>query len=201
MAKTKLSTAGMVKKGYAQVEPNHLSAKRNGQIYAQLPAAHEITVLENGMFAKYDYAKGVVDFSTEDTSGEWMLVFNEVKVYKDGETDADFAMVAENYDAYVYNAAGDLMKGITRETGPSYGYDLTNATKMVPRLFRTQVGDIYTTNGIADETVAVGDKLKVDETTHFLKKEDPAEGEMCWVVVKVYTMPDGQPGVKVQRVA
>ena len=24
--------------GYGQVEPNHLSAQRNGQIYAQLPA-------------------------------------------------------------------------------------------------------------------------------------------------------------------
>ena len=29
----------MAKKGYGQLEPNHLSAQRNGQIYAQLPCA------------------------------------------------------------------------------------------------------------------------------------------------------------------
>lgn len=34
--------------GFGQVEPNHLSAQRTGQIYAQLPAANTITQLENG---------------------------------------------------------------------------------------------------------------------------------------------------------
>jgi hypothetical protein len=43
--------------GYGQVEPNHLSAQRTGQIYAQLPAASDLTTLENGQFVKYDYAK------------------------------------------------------------------------------------------------------------------------------------------------
>ena len=37
MAKTRLSNATYVERGYGQVEPNHLSARRNGQIYAQLP--------------------------------------------------------------------------------------------------------------------------------------------------------------------
>ena len=66
--------------GFGQVEPNHLSAKRNGKIYAQLPANKDIEVLENGMFAKYDYAANEVNFSGE---GEWMLVLNEVKLYDD----------------------------------------------------------------------------------------------------------------------
>ena len=72
--------------GYGQVEPNHLSAQRTGQIYAQLPAASKsgttltaIAQLEQGQFAKYDYAKGVVDF---DGEGEFMLVYNEEKLYK-----------------------------------------------------------------------------------------------------------------------
>lgn len=63
MAKSKLSAAAYVEKGYGQVEPNHLSAQRTGQIYAQLPAAADINVLENGQFVKYDYAKGVCDLS------------------------------------------------------------------------------------------------------------------------------------------
>ena len=66
--------------GFGQVEPNHLSAQRNGQIYAQLPAAKSISVLENGQFAKYDYASNEVNFTG---AGEWMLVLNEVKLYDD----------------------------------------------------------------------------------------------------------------------
>ena len=34
--------------GFGQVEPNHLSAQRTSQIYAQLPANKNITQLENG---------------------------------------------------------------------------------------------------------------------------------------------------------
>ena len=44
--------------GYGQVEPNHLSAQRTSQVYAQLPAAADINVLEQGQFVKYDYANG-----------------------------------------------------------------------------------------------------------------------------------------------
>ena len=36
----------LTKNGYGQVEPNHLSAQRTAQIYAQLPAKSEIAVLE-----------------------------------------------------------------------------------------------------------------------------------------------------------
>ena len=85
MAKTKLSAATFVERGYGQVEPNHLSAQRTAQIYAQLPAKSDIDILENGQFVKYDYAAngngiGEVNFTGE---GEWMLVYNEIKLYRD----------------------------------------------------------------------------------------------------------------------
>ena len=96
MAKKSLSQAKFVKLGYGQIEPNHLSARRNGKIYAQLPADKSIEVLENGQFVKYDYANGVVNFTGE---GPWMLVFNEPKVYEDRQTNADFAMKREEYVA------------------------------------------------------------------------------------------------------
>ena len=41
------------KVGYGQVEPNHLSAQRTAQIYAQLPADSSIAVLENGQYLKF----------------------------------------------------------------------------------------------------------------------------------------------------
>ena len=108
MAKTRLSEKALyVERGYGQVEPNHMSAQRTGQIYAQLPAAEDIKILENGQYVKYDYEKEVVDF---DGPGEWMLVFNEVKVYRDGQSDCDFAMIKDNYVARVYSPIDGTVK-------------------------------------------------------------------------------------------
>ena len=70
------SQAKYVEMGYGQVEPNHLSAQRNAQIYAQLPADPAIEVLEQGQFVKYDYAAGLVNFTGE---GEWMHGYKAIK--------------------------------------------------------------------------------------------------------------------------
>ena len=180
MAMKSLSGAAYVERGYAQVEPNHLSARRTGQIYAQLPVDTSIEVLENGQFVKYDYTSGKVNFTG---AGEWMLVFNEVKVYEGRQQDHDFAMIKSNYQAAVYNAANDLMP---------------ENTSMVPRVFKTNVGDIFTTNAIAEEEVDLGDELSPNEKGFLSKSGD---GSMTWRVVKVYTMPDLQKGVKIQRIA
>ena len=169
----------MIRKGYGQVEPNHLSAQRTGQIYAQLPAANAIKVLENGEFVKYDYANNEVNKSG---AGEWMLVFNEVKLY-DGyrETYKDYAQkVADSSDGKIY-----------------------------PRVFKTNVGDIYTTNmlekasaGRDAETeltdLAEGDTLGITAGGYLKKNED---SDIKFKVAKVYTMADGQEAVKIQRIA
>lgn len=184
--------------GFGQVEPNHLSAQRTAQIYAQLPAKSDITILENGQFVKYDYAAGVCDFTGE---GEWMLVYNEVKLYDDAwrETYKDFALIKDHY------TPGD--EEITHDgLGPFPG-------QMTPRVFKTNVGDIFTTNCVgAGNTdgktkyegveLAVKDLLKIN-AKGFLEKVDSgaaATEKMLWQVAKVTTMPDGQPAVKVQRI-
>lgn len=177
------SQAAGVSYGYAQVEPNHLSAQRTGAIYAQLPCKSDIEVLENGQFVKYDYPEGVVDFTGK---GEWMLVFNEVKVYYDRDTDADFAMKKSNYIARVYGADNSFMP---------------ENTNMVPRVFKTNIGDIFTTNAVQNkiEELKKGDTLTVGEDG-FLKKTEGASEGMIWQVAKIYTLGDLQPAVKVQRI-
>ena len=182
MAKTNLSQATFVKLGYGQIEANHLSARRNGKIYAQLPADKTIDVLENGQFVKYDYAKGVVNFEGE---GPWMLVFNEPKVYGSRETNADFAMKREDYAAYVYNAANDAMP---------------EGTVMVPRVMNTDAGDIMTINLVDEESLVKGDKLAPNAKGILDKASAGTATECVWQVAKVYTMPDGQPGVKLIRI-
>ena len=179
--------------GFGQVEPNHLSAQRTGQIYAQLPAAADIDVLENGQFVKYDYSKGECNFAG---AGEWMMVFNEVKLYDDAwrETYKDFAMQAKNY------TPGD--NAISHDgLGPFPG-------QMVPRVFKTNVGDIYTTNTVGGANVAgnveyegvelvVGDELSPN-AQGFLAKD--GDGSIVFQVVKAYSLADGQPAVKVMRI-
>ena len=168
---TRLGKATYVQYGYGQVEPNHLSAPRNGQVYAQLPAAADIDLLENGQFVKYDYSNGVCSFSAEKAAGAWMMVFNEVKIYRDRETEADFAMIKQNYNARVYSPVGqdssamqtvlDYSDSAVRE-GTTVGYQkqvgtfnypqmMPEGTKMVPRVLYISVGDHWTTNTIMAE--------------------------------------------------
>ena len=232
--------------GYGQVEPNHLSAQATKEVYAQLPAKKDIEILENGQFVKYNYADEVVDF---EGPGEWMLVFNEIKLYRDHQIDAEFAMLRDNYQARVYSPFGGdrdgnpdtawtkqsrYYNGVDADGNDSitlgdktYKYDDVtaapdmyelhynedpfhieslyqekmmpeNGSSMVPRVLKTHVGDIFTTNMIADSTVAVKDVLSPRAADGILSKS--GDGSIQWQVVKVYTMPDHQPGVKLMRI-
>ena len=295
------SQAKYVEFGFGQVEPNHLSAQRTGQIYAQLPAAPAINVLEQGQFVKYDYAAngngiGEVNFTGK---GEWMMVYNEIKLYRnhpDGskQWDCEFAMVKDDYQARIYspydyeapeleyhnalylngkdekgntsvtvttavtlNADGktvdvagtrinveekegktvftyngeeyELVNGTAENVPVTYAYDdvtkdvediyelgFTNdpwkklgiarekkmpaGTAMVPRVFKTNVGDIMTTNTINETTLAIGDLLTPGAADGILAKNGASAADMQWQVVKLYDMPDGQKAAKVMRI-
>lgn len=340
------SQASYVEFGYGQVEPNHLSAQRTAQIYAQLPADPNIEILEQGQFVKYDYAAngngiGLVDFTG---AGEWMLVYNEIKLYRnlpDGskQWDCEFAMLKDDYQARIYSPydyenaeleykdwhrlnlvddngnpvrekpftvnqyvtldiegqtvtiGGDryavstttitdtpasgtegedgyvpaktheakvftykgtqyeldengtskkqvpvdyVIEDVTKDKEDYYEWGFTNdpwrrlgiyrekrmpaGTQMVPRVFKTNVGDIFTTNtinlavnsstGEFTETLSVGDPLYVGDKGILCKTKKTsantngaASGDMVWQVVKIYTMPDNQRGVKIMRIA
>ena len=268
MAFTRLSPeAQFVTLGFGQVEPNHLSAQRTAEIYAQLPVAANIDILENGQFVKYDYANGEVNFTGP---GEWMLVFNEVKVYRDHETDQDFAMIRRDYNGRVYSPVGvgaasgdwgsaqgiangvkingfnssadwDMMKAIQSQVelygdahqnaagiAPDYGrnhYAIGNSYEveklnvpqmaeyaqpnrpngngkaglMVPRVFKTHEGDIFTTNTIADATVTLGSIL-TPNAHGYLTATGGSAAAFQWQVVKIYNLGDMQKAVKVMRI-
>ena len=270
------SQAKYVEVGYGQVEPNHLSAQRNAQIYAQLPADPAIKVLEQGQFVKYDYAAGLVNFTGK---GEWMLVYNEIKLYREGQLDCEFAMIKDHYAARVYSPLDHevaqemygptrMLQGVRERWNPEtktfdaideipvYGKDgkptdevadysvanktydyyemddinnpdieedyrkrlfmkirdykermMPKGTTMVPRVFKTMPGDIFTTNMINEDALTLGQSLYVGENGILCAtKADAVEGkfagsgDMEWQVVKVYNMPDFQRGVKIMRI-
>ena len=75
---------------------------------------------------------------------------------------------------------------------------------MVPRVFKTNVGDIFTTNAINTAGELTAGKLLTITGNGLLTPADSEEVDptvMTWEVVKVYTMPDGQKGVKIMRIA
>lgn len=197
--------AAFTRIGYGQIEPNQLSAQVTAEVYASLPLSKEVNILQNGEFMKYDYPKKEVNNSGK---GEWMLVYNEVKLYEAPYRHSykDFAMIRKG-DNYVTEAGvtagykGVDAGAVIEPAHTEYGYRMDG---IAPRLFKTNIGDIYTTNMVKlGVEYAAGDILTPvanNETkTAVLEKTDATTG-MLWQVAKVYTMPDGQPGLKLMRI-
>lgn len=162
------------KKGYGQVEPNHLAGQKSGMIFAQLPVKKEITTVQNGMFMKYDVAAGEINL---DGNGEYMLVYSEVKLYDPRETHKDFALTkAQSVDGKIY----------PRLIGTFPGDIIT-----------TNLVDVTTGKGSLAKKF-----LQVDAATGILKEvSDSAKPELAlWQVVKETTMPDGQYALKIVKV-
>ena len=168
--------------GFSQVEPNHMSGMVTGQIFAQLPVdtVDMGKVIENGRFAKYDIANGKVT-----TQGDlpWLMIYNEEKLYDERlQSHKDFALIqSEACDGEMY-----------------------------PRLFAVLPGDIFTTNAFGGKAAASNvDVVTFDNLTEgakvsinakgFLVAGAATGGGMEFTVVKVYTMPDGQDGIKLMR--
>lgn len=162
------------KKGYGQVEPNHLAGQKSGMIFAQLPVKKEITTVQNGMFMKYDVAAGEINL---DGNGEYMLVYSEVKLYDPRETYKDFVLTKDqSVDGKIY----------PRLIGTFPGDIIT-----------TNLVDMTTAKGTRAKKL-----LQVDSTTGFLKEVTSSASEdlALWQVVKETTMPDGQYALKIVKV-
>lgn len=90
---------------------------------------------------------------------------------------------------------------------------------IAPRLLKINIGDVFTTNALAEQntfdyaegdilhpeevsyTNSAGNTFKVLELTKTDMTDQDAPTTMLFSIVKAYTMPDGQPGFKVQRIA
>lgn len=162
------------KKGYGQVEPNHLAGQKSGMIFAQLPVKKEITTVQNGMFMKYDVAAGEINLNG---NGEYMLVYSEVKLYDPRETYKDFVLTKDqSVDGKIY----------PRLIGTFPGDIIT-----------TNLVDVTTAKGSLAKKF-----LQVDSNTGILKEvTSSAEEDLAlWQVVKETTMPDGQYALKIVKV-
>ena len=159
--------------GYGQVERQHMAAPHNGQIYAQLPAMEykdskwvPIAQLENGQFLKYDYANGRAGIGTSDDGKEWFLVYNEEKLYDERyQNHKDFAM-----------KAADMSDGV-----------------IYPRLLRTFVGDIFTTNTFKGAATVTDKEGKITDIPDLDIGDYVIIGNDGWLVK--YTKGSNDPDV------
>lgn len=181
--------AKYVQRGYGQVEPNRLSGITFGNIEAQAPAyedagaATPIAELENGMFLCV-----IPDTSETSPLGRIAvlpgvapatavpyLVFSEKKMYDE----------RMGYCDYVDKAA-DKVDGL-----------------LYPRLVGLTVDScVWTTNTINEDpdSLNVGDILYVGDDG-YMSKTAGTNTVYQLEVVRKYTMPDGQPAVKVMAKA
>lgn len=107
-----------------------------------------------------------------DGEGPWMMVFNEEKLYDERkQMHRDYAM-----------KKSDFYDGV-----------------MTPRVFRMYAGDIFTTNNVKAGDYSLGDVL-VPGANGVLEQGRKGEG-LAVQVAKLTTMPDGQPGLKLQVIA
>lgn len=181
--------AKFVTKGYGQVEANRLAGITFGNIEAQAPAYETaaattpIAELENGMFlcvipdASETSPMGRIAVlpGVAPATATPYLVYSEKKIYDERLGYADFV-----------DKASDKVDGL-----------------LYPRLIGiTPDSDVFTTNTINEEvdTLAVGDVLYVGDDG-YLSTTKGTNTTYQFEVVKVYTMPDGQPGVKVMSKA
>lgn len=204
--------------GFGQVEPNQLSAQKTGQIYASLPLDSTVQTLQNGEFMYYSYADGKVTAEPTVAGQEPMLVFNEVKMYEPQYQTSykNFAMirVGDNYVTSDLSLArcSEEMQGIGATVDHVDNYRMDG---IAPRLFKTNVGDVFTTNMVKTGVeYQVGNILKLSViTNNYTDSQGVAKtyktlvldkngtiDTIQFVVAKVYTMPDGQPGLKLQRI-
>lgn len=178
--------AKYVQRGYGQVEPNRLSGITFGNIEAQAPAyedagaATPIAELENGMFLcvipdtseTSPLGRIAVLPGVAPATATPYLVFSEKKMYDE----------RMGYCDYVDKAA-DKVDGL-----------------LYPRLVGiTPDSCVWTTNTINEDpdSLNVGDVLYVGDDG-YLSKTAGANTIFQFEVVRKYTMPDGQPAVKVE---
>lgn len=167
--------ATITRKGYGQLELNQVAFRRDGRVEAQMPydVSAEGTKYENGMVVILDKKAGVVKKGAIKEGDLYGIIYTSEELY-------------DNRKPGLKNFGVEVIDGEAK--GPE-GYDV------LPRIGFLDVGDRFTTNTVVEAEYAKGDVVSVAATNEWTKAEATAGPE--GVVAEVYTMPDGQPAIKI----
>ena len=175
----------LVIEGFGQIELNNVAFRRDGRVEAQCgldPVGFKDVPAENGMLLAVDKANRLIKFYNESAG----------------------LPLAINYSTeHMYDERANGLKDFSLKPG-----------QLSPRMGYLSVGDLFTTNCLCynDSEFTTEDNLMealdacgttpvycgVSEVGAWLfSKTKPVKGPVA-KVVKSYTMPDGQYGVKLQ---
>lgn len=186
------------KNGYGQVEPNRINAQRTGRIIADVPVAEADfetagEVIQNGMFLTYNPAggietnlkKGTLDLPEVGGSALTGLVYSEVKLYHDSQSNKDFALTTSLHT---------LLSGVNQTPYRDVRENAHNT--VVPRMYFLEVGDVYTTNLVDVAEPTLGQVLVPGAAGILVAEGAEATAAIRLQVVQLNTLPDGQRAVK-----
>ena len=168
--------------GYGQIELNQVAFRRDGRVEAQCKlddTDFATAPAENGMLLAVDKFNGVVKFATDASLPIGLVYTTE----------------------HMYDERTPGLKNFKLERGT-----------FLPRLGYLSAGEVFTTNCLCYDTTEFATDAKVDEALAAIKTTPiyggisakgaiklsataPTAGPKL-KVVKVYTMPDGQLGLK-----
>lgn len=166
--------------GFGQLELNQVAFRRDGRIEAQCHIDSDIDFIENGMILAVDKAARKVGYPTG----------------------AAHELLALNYSTeHMYDERHNQLKD----------FKLDN-NSFLPRLGYLAVGDRFTTNCLAYDSEEFADEDALKEAAAGLYgipcengaiqlTATPGSAQIVLKVAKVYTMPDGQYGIKFVVVA
>ena len=164
------------KNGYGQVEIQKLTAQVTGELVSQCRLSEEAATalkgeVNQGIFLTQNEKNEYV-IPTDGGDETTVLIYNEIRNYIPWELDKDYVMKAEGHiDGVCY-----------------------------PRGYVPSTTDVFTTNMVDLGTKAITD-LVVGDSARIIGgiltiADAVAEDKLQYVVEKVYTMPDGQDGIK-----
>lgn len=169
------------KNGYGQVEIQKLTAQVTGELVSQCKLSDEAKIALKGLVNQ-----GI--FLTQNNKNEYVIptdggdettvfIYNEIRNYIPWQLDKDYVMKAdEHIDGVCY-----------------------------PRGYVPSTTDVFTTNMIdlgtkTYDTLAEGDAVRIIGGILTVADAAVAEDKIAYTIDKVYTMPDGQKGIKVRCV-
>ena len=171
--------ATIARKGFGQLELNRVAFRRDGRVESQVPydVSTEGQVYENGM---------VVIINKANSTGS----IAKVGAITEGDL---YGIVYTSEELYDAHKAGLKNFGVVVEDGKAKGPDGYN---VLPRIGFLSEGDVFTTNTVVKtEDFTKGTKVYVGATGEWTKTQQTAGP--IGIVDEVYTMPDGQPAVKI----
>lgn len=162
--------------GYGQLELNQVAFRRDGRIEAQMPYdTSKDGTFENGMVVIVDKATGVLKTGAIAEGDIYGILYTSEELY-------------DARKPGLKNFGVEVKDG--KANGPE-GYDVYG------RVGFFAVGDRFTTNTVVDGSYTKGAKVYVGETGEWTLTQPESYGGPVGVIAEEFTMPDGQPAIKI----